>query len=351
IYPRDWSFDNRHILAVIINQADATKRFVILPAKGGEPHTIVSGELKEIEQLGGFSPDGKYIVVQKIKENNVDIYVWSVEGGKEIRTTSHPAKDHSPFWSPDGKYIVFVSDRAKTEDLWAIPMNGPNPTGAPMRIRRNLGKNTLPTDLTQGGKLTLLVIASGETPPDLFVIPVDPATGEAQALFHPFAKYPTQHFMPRLSPDGTRIAYTSRKGNISLPRIFVSSGNEKEDLEIPTGNYYASNVEWSRDGKHLFFPGMRPRETVGIFRVSLEDDEIAPLHLGDRLGPRYKGAIINLRWLPEAGKYIFGKITDKSERELYTMDKEGKNIELVAEKVSTSYWTWPSPDGRHVAYR
>jgi Tol biopolymer transport system component len=181
---------------------------------------------------------------------------------------------------------------------------------------------------------------------------VDPATGEAQAHFRPFAKYPTQHFLPRWSPDGMRIAYTSRKGNISLPRIFVSSGNEKEDSEIPTGDYYASNVEWSRDGKHLIFPGMRPGERgVGIFRVSLEDDEIVPLHLGDRLGPRYKGAIINLRWLPEAGKYIFGKITDKSERELYTMDKEGKNIELVAEKVSTSYWTWPSPDGRHVAYR
>ena len=352
IYPLDWSFDNRHILAAIINQAEATSRLVVMPAKRGELHTIVSGEVKELEEFARFSPNGKYIVGFKTIEGNSDIYIWPVEGGKEIRVTDHPAKDQSPFWSPNGKYIVFVSDRAKTNDLWAIPMDGPNPAGATMRIRRNLGKNTIPTDLTSGGKLVLLVLASDEAPSDLFVLPVDPDTAEALGQFHPFAKYPTQHFMPRWSPDGMRVAYTSRKGNIQLPEIFVSSGNEQEDLKIPVGNYYVGNVEWSRDGKHLIFPGLLSLNgSIGIFRVSLESHKIEPLHLEKRSGRSLKGMFINLRWLPQAGKFMFEKFVEVNKRELYTMNKDGESIQLVADKVTTRYWTWPSPDGRYVAYR
>ncbi|MCK4645021.1 MAG: PD40 domain-containing protein [Candidatus Aminicenantes bacterium] len=352
IFPLDWSFDNRHILAAIINQAEATVRLVTLPSNGGVLHTVVSGGLNEIEDFAGFSPNGKYIVGFKMKESNTDIYIWPVEGGKEIQVTSHPAKDQSPFWSPDGEYIVFVSDRAKTNDLWAIPMDGPNPAGTPIRIKRNLGKNAIPMDLTPGGKLALLILASGEAPPDLFVLPVDPSKGEALGQFHSFAKYPTQHFMPRWSPDGLRVAYTSRKENIQLPEIFVSSGDEKEDLKIPVGNYYVGNVEWSRDGKHLIFPGLLSRDGgVGIFRVSLESHKIEPLHLEKRSGRSLKGMFINLRWLPRAGKFIFDKFVEVNKRELYTMNKEGKNIQLVADKVTTRYWTWPSPDGRYVAYR
>jgi Tol biopolymer transport system component len=48
---------------------------------------------------------------------------------------------------------------------------------------------------------------------------------------------------------------------------------------------------------------------------------------------------------------MFEKFVDKNEREFYTMDKEGNNIQLVAEKVTANVWTWPSPDGRRVAYR
>lgn len=352
IYPQDWSFDNHHILAAIINEAEATLRFVTVLAKGGKPHTVVSSELKELEEFARFSSNGKYIVGFKTIEGNSDIFIWPVEGGEEIRVTSHPAEDLVPFWSPDGKYIVFLSDRAKTKDLWAIPMKGPNPGGAPIRIRRNLGKNTMLTDLTPGGKLTMIVYASEGIPPDLLVLPFDPATGEAVGKFQPFAKYPTQHFAPRWSPDGRRIAYTSRKGNIQLPEIFISSGIDEEDIKISVGNYYAGNVEWSRDGKHLIFPGiLQPDGHVGIFRASLESHKIEPLHLGERQESSFKGAFINLWWLPQAGMFFFEKFVEANEREFYTMEKEGKNIQLVADKIPTNYWTWPSPDGRHVAYR
>jgi Tol biopolymer transport system component len=359
VNPWDWSTDGSHILASLRNDSAGTVRLVTLPVRGGEPRVIVSGAREEFQDNAHFSPDGKYIAGTMRKEKNTDIYVWAVDGSKEIRITDHPADDICPFWSPDGKHLIFESSRSKTLDLWAVLMNGPDPAGDPVRIRTNLGNNTVLSDMTPGGHLTMFVFSSGERPPDLFVLPVDPKTGEARGELRPFAKYPTQHSFPRWSPDGNRLAYTSRKGNIQLPNIYVSSGNKTEDLEIPTGNHFVGNVEWSRDGKYLIFPGLdRDDSRVGIYRVSLDNFAIDSLFLGDQYGPGFQGGLVNLRWLPLAGQFMFEKVVGvvgdagtHIERDIYTMDKDGGNVCRVAEKVDAYYWTWPSPDGRYIICR
>jgi WD40 repeat protein len=33
------------------------------------------------------------------------------------------------------------------------------------------------------------------------------------------------------------------------------------------------------------------------------------------------------------------------------MDQDGRNAKLVADKVPSGFWTWPSPDGKHLAYQ
>jgi Tol biopolymer transport system component len=358
VYPADWSRDGRNILCAVINPADWTLQLAVLPSSGGEPRFIITGGLNELSEHAQLSPDGKYIVSQKTKAGNTDLFIWSVDGSQEIQLTENSAKDDYPLWSPDGKYIVFTSDRAKTVDLWAIPMQGAKPAGDPVLIKRNLGKNTRLTDYTPSGVLTMFMLYQGGVK-DLFVLPVDPLTGKAQDQFLPFARYPTGHFQPRWSPDGKRVAYTSRKGDIGRPRIFVSSGSEKEDIEIPVRDYIVNGVEWSRDGEYLIFPGLPsfdPGARAGIFRVSLKDFGIEPIYLGDRpILPEFKGLFVNLRWLPQANKFMFEKIveriTDKSLRYgIYTMDREGKNVQLVTDKIQSSYWAWPSPNGKYLAY-
>ena len=342
VYPLDWSRDNRFILTYILS-AEVPSQMAIIPAEGGEPLPIVTGG---IYGHGQFSPDGKFIVGQK----NNDIHIWSIDGTQEVCLDNNPAGDNLPLWSSDGNYIVFISDRAKTTDLWVIPVSGASQEGAPVCIKRNIGKNTLLTDITPDGQMTMVVLALQIT--ELLVLQVDPSSGEALGDFRPFAKYPTQHFLPRWSPDGMRIAYTSRKGDFVVPRIFISSGSEKEDLEIPKPNYAAANVEWARDGKHLIFPGFnQDQEEAGIFQVSLENYEIKPLHLGERLGKGFKGAFVNLQWLPKVNLFMFEKRIEMYQIEIYTMDKDGQNVQLVSEGIPAEYWTSPSPDGRHVACR
>jgi len=350
VYPMDWSRDGHDILVAIENEADNAVQLAILPSSGGEPRTLLTQPSIEWAPYPRFSPDGRFILGSRTIKGNSDVYIWSVDGGQAIRLVDHPARDESPLWSPDGRWVVFMSDRDKTKDLWALPMQGSSPAGVPVPIKRNLGKGAWVTDITQNGTLTMFMVGEGATN-DLFVLPVDPLTGQARGQFLPFAKYPTDHFMPRWSPDAKYIAYTSRKGEVSLPRIFVSSGNEKEDEEIPTPNYFVANVEWSRDGQSLVFPGSDPEGRFGIFRLSLKDNRIEPLHLGGKRGPGNIGAFINLRWLRQASRFSVDRLGDKNKiGEIYTMDADGKNIQLVTGKISADVWTWPSPNGKYVAY-
>jgi len=355
VFPLDWSARAQAILIALPKGGlgmtnEKLTSLAILPEKGGEPRTVVSGDMNELTDWGRLSPDGKSVVGMKRKEKNTDVFVWSVDDGGETRITDHASDDECPLWSPDGKYIIFASNRAQTTDLWAVPMAGPHPAGNPIRVQTDIGKNRILMDITRSGHLLFLSMRSAAQPPDLFVMPVDPKTGEAQGPLRPFGQYPTQSAAGRWSPDGSRIAYTSRRGNIQLSNVYVSSGGTEEELEIPAKGYWIANIEWARDGKHLLFTGWNTDDNrVGIYRISLESLDIEPVQVsGETSGPNFKGAYVNIRWLPLAGRYMFGNVFGETEEELYLMDPVTYKIDQVGGRFSISGYGNPSPDGRYL---
>ncbi len=349
-YPMDWSRDGRTILFATIRPADSTAQLAVIPASGGEPRFIVREKMSAFGELFRFSPDAKLIVGSMTRNGNVDLYLWDVAGGRETRLTDDPAKDEYPLWSPDGSYIVFASNRSKSVDLWALPMQGSRPVGVPVPIKRNLGTNTRLTDYTSNGVLTMLVTGEG-IEQDLFVVQADRTQGDAQRQFLPYAKYPTAHgLFSSWSPDGKRWAYKSAKGGLWSARLFVSAGREEEDQEIPVPGYFVGNIEWSREGQALIFPGWDPDLQLGIFRVSLKDFHIEPLQLGGKMAEG-RGAFINLKWLSRANLFRFEKLQKKGDpREIYNLDADGRNAKLITDKIPTNNYTWSSPDGRYLAY-
>ena len=359
VLPTDWSRDGRHILCVIANEADRTVQIGILPAHGGEPRVVVSGPVAEFPSYTirprtptpalRFSPDAKSILGERTVNGNSDLYIWAIDSGQESRLTDHPANDEAPFWSPDGRYVVFMSNREKTNDLWALPMQGARPAGDPLLIRRDLGKNTSLASFTAGGVLTLFEIDTGIAD-DLFTVPVDPTTGAAKGRLVPFAKYPTAHSLfPVWSPDGTRLAYSSRKGEARAATLWVSSGKERDDVEVLTPKYVTNGVAWSPDGHGLIFPGWDPEQRLGIFRVSLKDAAIETLQIG---GKGTIGAFINVKWLPGAGVLRFEKLQKAgATREIYDLDLSSRTARLVTDRIPTTYYTWPSPNGKYLVYQ
>ncbi len=349
----DWSRDGRKILLGLENRGKGIAQMAILDPSSGDPRILLTGKSDEFDNYPQFSPDGNFIVGQRKKDGNTDIYVWSVEGDRETRLTDHPAVDSQPRWSHDGSYVVFMSNREKSEDLWAMPMRGAEPAGSPVRIKRNLGKNTRLADLTPGGTLTMFVYSEPMSD-DLFALSLDPATGQLLGRFRPFAKYPVPFPMtgPAWSPDASRMAYLSRKGDIRLPGIFVSQGGEKEDEEIPIPQYYAANVQWSGNNLDLFFPGWNTADgRRGIFRVSTKDFKIEPVVLTAQITPDSPGAFVNLRYLPRAKRFSFDKLNKKNKvTSVFQMDLDGQNARLMTDKISADVWTWPAPNGKYIAY-
>ena len=350
VRPLDWSRDGNRILISVEKESEWTTRLAVLPAAGGEPNFLMSGNYCGLnEEEGAFSPDGRYIVGLRWEGGESShICICAVDTGKETRLAEEAAVFSPAFWSPDGKYLVFISGRMKSWDLWAVPTSEGRATGVPFRVKQGLGKNTALSGYTPAGQLTMFITGEG-TPSDLFTLPVDPSTGEARGEFAPLAKYPTDHFNPRWSPDGKRVVYGSRKGQQRWPGIYIHTPGGKEEQEISSEDYFVDSVDWSPDSGHLLFAGLRLNGTGGIFRISLGDNKIMPLYGGGRVGFWEKN-FYNLQWLPRANKFIFLKGLDEG-TDVYTMDGDGKQVQLIAGKVPTDYWIWPAPDGSQIAYR
>lgn len=348
--PLDWARDGRSILAALVDEGAQTARLVLVPTEGGEPRLVVSGKRLELGDRARLSPDGRYVAGLRIDSGRGRVCVWTSEGDQEAAVTEAEANAHPPFWSADGRYLVFLSDRMKTRDLWAVPMRDGRPRGTPLRVKQDLGRSAMPTGLTAAGQLTMIVTGEG-TPTDLLVLDVDPSAGEARGELVSYARYPTDHLFPQWSPDGSRLAYASRRGEIRLPDIFVGSLDGKSEEEIPANGYYAGRIAWSPDGSQLLFSGFhQATQQIGIFRLSLETREVSAVHLGGQPGPGSAGSFVNLQWLPLARRFTFDKLAGPDKLEIYAMDADGRQVERVAE-VPTSYWSWPSPDGRRAAYR
>ena len=67
----------------------------------------------------------------------MDVFLLSIQGNRENRhprieppeqdtrqLIDHPSLNWSPAWSPNGKWIAFVSDRAGSQDIYRINVDG-----------------------------------------------------------------------------------------------------------------------------------------------------------------------------------------------------------------------------------
>ena len=73
------------------------------------------------------SPDGKQVVFDLLG----DIYIMPIDGSGSTaatRITSGPAFDMQPKFSPDGRRIAYSSDRDGLWNIWAMDVDGKNPT-------------------------------------------------------------------------------------------------------------------------------------------------------------------------------------------------------------------------------
>jgi Tol biopolymer transport system component len=174
-------------------------------ARQPAPRPVSNGELPVV------SPDGKLIVFLSNRGGAQDVYVISADGTGETRLTDTPEEEGNPGWTADGKRILFSVFANDASRLYSIDPDGKN--------RREI------------------------------------------------ARIPGRGLAP--SPDGKRLVYMS--GGWTAMRLMLSSPDGSNAKQINDGTSIAWNVHWSPDGKRLAFTS-RPdsKDSLAVFVMNAD---------------------------------------------------------------------------------
>jgi Tol biopolymer transport system component len=238
-YQPDWSPDGRWV--VYSSYRDDSMELWILDLAGGSAKQLLANGAVNLEPR--FSPDGKRIAFTSTLYNKrFHIFTADFADGKltnierltgehksDLRRYYYSAFDHeiNPVWTRDGEGIVYVSNRNHiygTGGFWRTPSRAaPGADIADAAHARDIHYEETNwkarPDLSPDGSRLVYSSYLGRSWNNLWVMPA----GGGDAF--PVAYGDWDQTYPRWSPDGTRIAFISNK-----------SGNTEIDVErIPGG--------------------------------------------------------------------------------------------------------------------
>jgi Tol biopolymer transport system component len=128
-YHADWAPDGKSLVAVF-GIRDKGERLGIAAI---DPD---SGIARDVQLLDGpgtgpscphWSPDGRFLVYEKVSAGSWDLWVSTAEGRGPRRLTADPGNERTATWSPDGKFVYFIRDE---RGICRLPMDAAaRPTG------------------------------------------------------------------------------------------------------------------------------------------------------------------------------------------------------------------------------
>lgn len=156
------------------NRSDGIDQLFLMDADGGNVRQLTT--TGEYNWGASWSPDGLRIVFNTVREGNVDLYMINADGSGDTRLTFDPSPDLLPHFSPDGSRLVFMSGRSGLTDFWIMETACFDDAQACDAAATNLGNNT--------------------------------------AL---------ELFLPRWSPDGSRVLFTANGRSVPTPEHLTRS--------------------------------------------------------------------------------------------------------------------------------
>jgi eukaryotic-like serine/threonine-protein kinase len=192
-----------------------------------------------------ISPDGTRLATSLIAgQGTGDIWIFDLLRGTKTRLTFGPAIQRSAVWTPDGKTIFFGSNRRGGMHMYTKASDGGGPEQALLEADDAF---QYPESVSPDQRFLVYmrVATDGRTATDIYALPL---SGERK----PFSvvQNGSNNGQPRVSPDGTWMAYSSNEsGRFEVYVTGFPGGGAKWQVSASGGSF----PKWRRDGKELFW--------------------------------------------------------------------------------------------------
>jgi len=230
--PVSFSPDGKQIVCVLA-EGDGTSKIALISAVDGSATQLKSTGWRR-PRVGGFSPDGRYLVYSLPKSNasasDGGIFVIAADGSRETAIIPETANEQGPVWTPDGRAVVFKSDRSGTTGLWSIRIADGKPQGSPELVRANIGSIT-PFGFSRDGSF---LYGTSNRQTNVYAADIDPET--LRAVSQPSLlteKFVGSNWGPAWSPDGRSIAFFRATDDSPSRSIVIRSVATGEERTLP----------------------------------------------------------------------------------------------------------------------
>lgn len=235
--------DGRTIVSLKVDTIGSIWR---VSPNGQDRHQITT-ENRNTEGASGLAegPDGR-IVFTRNEGNETDLWVADREGRSPQVVIDVKGWAVAPVFTPDKRSVIFNLQRDKTSRIWKIDADGKNAVQLSDDDPNVVDFNP---QVTPDGRWIIFQRASIED--HRGVLMRMPVTGGPAEVF--FGEDDWSIFMPRLSPDGKRIAYMTYNLHTWEKKLKIAAieNDRFARVERDLDNNLVNQYQWSPDSRSV----------------------------------------------------------------------------------------------------
>jgi eukaryotic-like serine/threonine-protein kinase len=284
-----------------------------------------------------YSPDGRLLRFSVFDSKSRTTSLWEVRADgshqRQLLPGRTPANDCCGNWTSDGRYFVFQSTREGVSNLWAMAEG----EGLWRKVSRE------PVQLTVGQMNAQAPLPNKDGTKVFFI-----GSNRRGELVRYDQK--TRQFAPYLpglsaegvtfTADGQRIAYVSYPEGV----LWQSNADGSDRRELTFSPLEVALPRWSPDGKQIAFSSREPGKRWKIFVVAAEGGSPEQLTTGD-------SDDLDPSWSPDGNSLAFGgygfQAVASKENAIHILDLKTRKVTAVPDSAGLFSPHW-SPDGRYL---